>query len=259
MTLDQVEERLFALKDASRKHNKSISELPNFLSSAKEQLEKHQKISLDHSHLEKNIIQAELEYNKYAQSLSLIRKSKAQELVEKINSELTFLMMPDAQFFIEVNDALPSHSGINKISFMAKTNQGMKSGAIDKIASGGELSRFMLAVRVSLFDPNFKGLIIFDEIDTGLGGQVAARIGQRLATLGKINQVLVISHQPQVAALADNHYQVKKTVIAQQTRSVISKITTIERKKEIASMLSSGRITDISLAAAEELISEKKL
>ena len=255
MDIDQVEERIFSLRDASRKHNKQISELLSFFKESEERLEYLESRIVNYGNLEAKLKLLEAEYQADALELRHLRKAKAQELETQINSELEFLKMEDAKFFVEFSDANNGSSGIDKVSFSALTNKGMKAGSIDKIASGGELARFMLAVRVCLFDVDFKGLMIFDEIDTGLGGQVASKIGKRLVELGKRNQVLVISHQPQVASLADHHYKIQKISYANETISNIEKIFDEIRVEEIARMISADKITDASIAAAKELLS----
>ena len=257
--IDQIEERLFSLKDASRKHDKKISELLTFLKESENKLEYLESRIVNYGNLELQIKALELEYQKDASELSDLRKEKAKSLEKQINSELASLKMENAEFFVEITDAHNSSKGLDKVNFSAITNKGMKSGPIDKIASGGELARFMLAIRVCLFDADFKGFIVFDEIDTGLGGQVASKIGKRLAKLGKINQVLVISHQPQVASLADHHYHIKKIASADYTLSNIEKISGEIREYEIARMISADEITDAAIAAARELLMEKVL
>jgi DNA repair protein RecN (Recombination protein N) len=254
MDIDEIEERIFSLRDASRKHNKQISELPNFLKESEEKLAYLESRIVNYGNLEAQVKILEQEYQSDAMKLRSLRKEKALELEKQINSELEFLKMEDAKFFVEITDANNSSKGADKITFSAVTNKGMKSGSIDKIASGGELARFMLAVRVCLFDEDFKGLIIFDEIDTGLGGQVASKIGKRLSELGKINQVLVISHQPQVAALADYHYKIAKVSTEKETISKIIKISDLAREQEVARMISADKITDAAVAAARELL-----
>jgi DNA repair protein RecN (Recombination protein N) len=254
MDIDEIEERIFSLRDASRKHNKQISELPDFLKESEAQLAYLESRIINYGNLEAQIKLLEVEYQESALELRLMRQAKARELEKQINAELEFLKMEDAKFFVEIADASPGSKGMDKITFSAVTNKGMKSGSIDKIASGGELARFMLAVRVCLFDSDFNGLIIFDEIDTGLGGQVASKIGKRLSELGKVNQVLVISHQPQVASLADHHYKISKISDGNETLSKIEKISNEARENEIARMISADEITDAAVAAARELL-----
>lgn len=144
--------------------------------------------------------------------------------------------------------------GLDNVRFLAATNPGMKLAPIDKIASGGELSRFMLAVKTCLFDKLLLETIIFDEIDTGIGGMVADKIGERLKHLSILSQVIAITHQPQVVGKADQHILVSKIHKAQDTKVIIKTLNTQERQAEIARMISGKSITEASLSAAKELL-----
>lgn len=255
LTLDEVEDRLFAIRNIARKHGKSADDLMNFLSSSKEKLSYLKNLAYSHDNLLIKLENLEKEFLVKSQEISEKRKNNAKILADKINAELSYLEMKDASFDINIS-RLEAYNvkGFDRVSFTARTNKGMNDGMISKIASGGELSRFMLAVRASLLEHDFSGLIIFDEIDTGLGGKVASSIGKRLRMLGEVNQVLVISHQPQVAALANNHYRIFKTEVNDITVSDIKLLDKNARKFEIARMLSADEITDAAISTALELI-----
>jgi DNA repair protein RecN (Recombination protein N) len=165
--------------------------------------------------------------------------------------------MEKAVFKVEIvtkdHDAY-HQDGIDNVRFIASTNPGMKLAPIDKIASGGELSRFMLALKTCLFDKMLRPTIIFDEIDTGIGGAVADRVGERLKKLSNIAQVIVITHQPQVAGKADQHIIVQKLQLHDTTEVTIKSLNNQERQAELARMISGKSITSASLKAAEELL-----
>jgi DNA repair ATPase RecN len=144
--------------------------------------------------------------------------------------------------------------GIDNVRFVASTNPGIKLAPIDKIASGGELSRFMLALKTCLFDKSLKDTIIFDEINTGIGGIIADKVGEKLKKLSSIAQVIVITHQPQVAGKADQHIIVNKLQLDETTTITVKSLNLQERQTELARMISGKTITDASLKAAKELL-----
>lgn len=258
--LDSVEARLFALRAASRKYRVTVDELPKVLIDAKE------KLSLIHSgdeallNVEKRLKEAELNYIKFAKILSNKRKEAAKHLSESVMKELPSLKMENAIFSVKVieNDDPSSWNsrGIDKVAFYIQPNPGASEAAIDKIASGGELSRLMLALKVVLSNIDSVPTLIFDEVDTGIGGAVADAVGKRLSILSSSNQVIVITHQPQVAAKGSAHYKVMKKVVDGKTESTVTPLNKVERKEEIARMLSGAEITAEARAAAVSLMDE---
>ncbi|WP_341763612.1 DNA repair protein RecN [Candidatus Tisiphia endosymbiont of Beris chalybata] len=269
--LDEIEERLFLLRAKARKYNISCESIPQFVESSKQQLTTLQNKIKNVENLAINTIEKYKEYLELANLLSNKRSISARKLETAIQKELTQLKMEKAIFKIEINrkDILclkegaqqiqPEllniyNNGIDEVRFTASTNPGMKLAPIDKIASGGELSRFMLAIKTCLFDKLLIDTIIFDEIDTGIGGVVADKIGERLKKLSLRSQVIVITHQPQVAGKADQHILVTKTQYNQHTKISIKNLDNLEKEYEIARMLSGKLITDITLKAAKELL-----
>jgi DNA repair protein RecN (Recombination protein N) len=255
--LDEVETRLFALRAASRKFNCQPDELPNHL----EQLEKRLS-SLTHH--EENIAetkkkveaQKQLYFTK-ANALSESRKATANKLEEAILKELKPLKMEKAIFKVQIEAVTEnqiSPNGIDKVMFLISTNPGMAPAPLGKIASGGELSRFMLATKLVLSKINSVTTIIFDEVDTGIGGATADAVGKRLALLSKSMQIIVVTHQPQVAAKADYHLLVRKEQKKQTTETIIEPLFGDKRKEEIARMLAGEEITDEAKAAATILL-----
>ncbi|MFN7038239.1 MAG: DNA repair protein RecN [Alphaproteobacteria bacterium] len=257
--IEEVEKRLFALKAAGRKYNKQTNELPEYIEQCKEKLEILSKKTLNISNLENIQKLQKEEYLKFATELSLLRRKIAKELEEEIKHELSFIKMQNANFKVDIADLSEenwSDKGINKIVFYANTNPGQEFGPIAKIASGGELSRFMLAIKVVLSKLKSNVALIFDEIDTGIGGEVANLVGIRLKLLAKTNQVLVVTHQPQIAAKANTHLYVKKEQLLSSTRTEISILSKEERLEEISRMLAGNRITAEISEVARQLIEE---
>ena len=255
-SLEEIDDRLYEIRDLARKHSVRVDELPEFLLKSKERLQLLETTISDSSDLEIKVENFKKEYFVNAKLLSEKRNKAALNIEEKTMSELAFLEMKKAVFKVELEneEQFASANGMDKIRFTASTNPGMALSPIDKIASGGELSRFMLAFRVALFDSAPKNTIIFDEIDVGISGSVAESIGQRLNLFSKAVQIIVITHQPQVAGKADNHILVEKLQGDDHTH-VNAKILQEEGKSlELARMISGKTITKAGIDAAKELI-----
>lgn len=255
--IDSVEERLFAIRAVARKHNIAADGLPAFYASSLEKLSGLNAKITEESNLSIQIEEVKKKYHSLSVILSAKRKAAALDLEKKIMTELAFLKMENAIFkvdFKHLEMESASSLGLDIVRFIASTNPGTDMEEIQKIASGGELSRFMLAIKVALFDKFTKPTIIFDEVDTGIGGIVADAVGERLRFLSGASQVLVITHQPQVAGKAHNHIFVFKTQEANTTFTKAKLLSDAEKLEEIARMISGHTITSISRKAAEELI-----
>ena len=182
-------------------------------------------------------------------------------LAKKVEEELKFLKMENTKFLVEVLDLSkepqysPTPSGHNKVRFLSSINKN-NFDDISKVASGGELSRFMLALKVALMDVKSVPTMIFDEIDTGIGGSTADAVGKRLKILSKNLQVLVVTHQPQIASKADIHFKISKNSNEAKVKTAIEKLDEKNREMEIARMLSGEVISKEALAAASNLINE---
>lgn len=263
-TLEEIEERLFLIRNLSRKFSKNSDELLDFLEKSQKELEQisnYQNISND---LEKREAKLQEEYLIEAVKLSDLRKKAALKLSEKVESELSYLKMASVKFMAEIKDLAEENfgpNGIDLVRFLASINQNSNFDQISKIASGGELSRFMLALKVSLLDKvNNKNddqiakSLIFDEIDSGIGGAVANAVGERLKTLSKNLQVIVVTHQAQVAAKSDHHLRVRKENINQKTTTIVEELNKEQKEQEIARMLSGEEISEEAKAAAKKLI-----
>lgn len=255
-SLEEIDDRLYEIRGLARKHNVSVDELPEFLNKSKEKLHQYELTISDSSELETKATKCKSDYFIHAKLLSEKRNKASLNIEKKTMSELTFLEMKKAVFKVELEtkEQFATANGIDRIRFTASTNPGMSLSPIDKIASGGELSRFMLAFRVALFDSAPKNTIIFDEIDVGISGSVADSIGQRLNLLSKAVQIIVITHQPQVAGKADSHILVEKIQGDDHTK-VNARVLQEEGKSlELARMISGKKITKAGIDAAKELI-----
>ena len=254
LELEKIEERLFAIRALARKH----SVLPNELNAILKELMRNQenlKLNKEEiTYLEKKLSQEKGDYDKYAHYLSKMRKQAAKELEFAMGNEMAPLKLQHSKFIVNINLRNANEDGVDDIAFIVSTNPGAPAGPINKIASGGELSRFLLALKVCLAKSNQNLTMIFDEIDRGVGGATANAVGQRLSEIAKSSQVLVVTHSPQVAAKGDHHWQVLKTVIDNVTVSNVIELNPNARINEIARMLSGDKITPEAKAAAKALL-----
>lgn len=255
--LESIEERLFALRDLARKHQCTICDLPKILSDFEAKLSLIEYGEDNLNKLQKAEESAKLEYIKLATQLSSHRKETALILDENVKKELAPLKMEKAKFITQIEklDELSwGAKGIDNVYFTVSTNPNSPQGALNKIASGGELARFMLALKVNLAQSSSIGTMIFDEVDAGVGGATAQAVGERLACLAHDVQVLVVTHSPQVAAKGNNHFKVSKNTINNITTTSVSRLSDIEKSEEIARMLAGEVISDEARAAAKVLI-----
>lgn len=258
MELERTEERLFALRAEARKHAVSVADLPALadkmaadlaaLDSGEEQL----------AGLEAAAKEARKRYDAAADALSTKRRKAAKRLEKAVNAELPALKLERAEFTvsIETDADMVSPSGYDEVNFVVRTNPGTRPGPLMKIASGGELARFLLALKVALADRGSAPTLVFDEIDTAVGGAVAEAIGRRLAKLAENAQVLAVTHAPQVAARAGDHLLVAKSA-RKRGAEVVTEIDGLDadkRREEIARMLAGASVTDEARAAADRLI-----
>ena len=254
LELEKIEERLFAIRALARKH----SVLPNELNAILKELIRNQenlKLNKEEiTYLEKKLSQEKGDYDKYAHYLSKMRKQAAKELEFAMGNEMAPLKLQHSKFIVNINLRNANEDGVDEVVFIVSTNPGAPAGPINKIASGGELSRFLLALKVCLAKSNQNLTMIFDEIDRGVGGATANAVGQRLSEIAKSSQVLVVTHSPQVAAKGDHHWQVLKTVIDNVTVSNVIELNPNARINEIARMLSGDKITPEAKAAAKALL-----
>lgn len=252
--LEQVEERLFAIRGIARKHDVIPDTLGNFADELRGKLAALD-AGADHiADLEQDVARSEAAYEKAATTLTAARTKAAKGLDKAVSAELAPLKMERAVFTTEITQADEGPSGRDLVAFCVATNPGAPSGPLAKIASGGELSRFLLALKVCLAGDASGLTMIFDEIDRGVGGATADAVGRRLAALADEGQVLVVTHSPQVAALGAHHWRVEKRVENNQTLSNVVSLNETDRVDEIARMLSGDTITDQARAAARALL-----
>jgi DNA repair protein RecN (Recombination protein N) len=204
--------------------------------------------------LDAELKEARLAYSKLAEELAGKRREAAARLDVAVAAELAPLKLDSAKFRTSIGQAEPGPTGTDKDEFEVSTNPGAPFGPLTKIASGGEMSRFILALMVALAVAGCAGTMIFDEIDRGVGGAVASAIGERLARLAKDSQVLVVTHSPQVAARAAHHYRIEKSQQGESMLTVVRRLTAEERREEIARMLSGTAITEEARAQASRLL-----
>ncbi|ANC91834.1 DNA repair protein RecN [Azospirillum humicireducens] len=255
--LEKLEERLFALRAAARKHGVDV----DALAALREEMAGRLLLIEDQgdllAKLAKEAAQARVTFHKAAEALSAARREAAGRLDIAVAGELAPLKMEKAKFrtLVEpLDEAEWNASGIDRVAFQVATNPGSPPGALNKIASGGELARFMLALKVVLAQTSTVGTLVFDEVDTGIGGAVAAAVGERLETLGHGLQVLVVTHSPQVAARGAVHLKVQKSQKGEQVTTGVAELDGDERREEIARMLSGATVTAEARAAADSLI-----
>jgi DNA repair protein RecN (Recombination protein N) len=256
---EQVEERLFALRAAARKHQVTVDDLPQLREEMAGRLAGLDAGAQRLLAASAAARAARAAFAAGAADLSKSRSVAAEHLADAVMAELAPLKLDKARFAVRLH-SLPeaewSRDGAERIAYEIATNPGQEPGPLAKIASGGELARVMLALKVVLAQVGSTPCLVFDEVDTGIGGATADAVGERLARLGAAAQVLVVTHAPQVAARADHHWRVEKAVRAGRAAVSVTRLSDEERREEIARMLAGARITEAARAAADSLIRE---
>ena len=252
--LEDVEERLFAIRGLARKHNVLPDKLSAFADHLRSRLSILDDGAGDLQAMTAAVAEAQGAYDRLAGGLSEKRTRSAKALDTAMAAELAPLKMERAVFQTDVGKAEAGPEGTDAVAFRVATNPGAPAGPLNKIASGGELSRFLLALKVCLTGTDSGLTMIFDEIDRGVGGATADAVGRRLAAVAQDGQVLVVTHSPQVAALGKHHWRVEKHQTEAETTSTVVLLDNDARVEEIARMLSGDTVTDAAKAAAIELI-----
>jgi DNA repair protein RecN (Recombination protein N) len=256
LELERIEERLFALRAAARKYNAPVDELAALRSRYAGDLALIDAGADRLTALEAEAQATAAHYREAAQALSAGRRRAAQKIDKAVNAELKPLKLERAQFSTQIDSEDEGPEGLDRMEFWVRTNPGTRPGPLMKVASGGELARFLLALKVVLADRGSAPTLVFDEIDTGVGGATADAIGVRLARLSSGVQVIAVTHAPQVAVRADRHYLITKDALAKGKR-VATRVVELEaehRREEVARMLAGAEITAEARAAAERLI-----
>ena len=256
LELERIEERLFAIRAAGRKYNAPVDELAALKRRYAGDLALIDAGAERLAGLEAEAQATAARYREGAQALSAGRRRAAQKIDKAVNAELKPLKLERAQFSTQIDSEDEGPEGLDRIEFWVRTNPGTRPGPLMKVASGGELARFLLALKVVLADRGSAPTLVFDEVDTGVGGATADAIGVRLARLSSGVQVIAVTHAPQVAARADRHYLITKDALAKGKR-VATRVVELEaehRREEVARMLAGAEITAEARAAAERLI-----
>lgn len=259
--LDAVEERLAALHRLEKKYGSTVQEVLDYAEEARERINRMENWEEDRAELESSIKQLEKELLAQAHDLSAKRKKAAHVLQEKIRETLQVLGMPKAEFRVEVSERIgesgrPSCGphGIDNVEFTISPNPGEPPKPLQSIASGGEISRVMLAIKSVLAATDDIGCLIFDEIDAGIGGEVAIAVGEHLHNLAEHTQVLCITHLATIAVRADNHIKIEKVVSEDRTTTKVTQIEGRRKIEEVARMLAGDRTGELSLTHAEEML-----
>ncbi len=256
-SLEEVEERLFALRDAARKHRIAVEALPELLEETRRLLQRIDAGAGELEAADRRAADARDSFLAASRRLSAGRDVAAARLAKAVEAELPPLRLERAKVRVALEplpEAQWGAEGAERVAFEVCTNPGQPFGPLARIASGGELSRFMLALKVVLARLDTAATLIFDEIDAGVGGATADAVGERLARLGAERQVLVVTHAPQIAARADRHYRVGKRFAGGRTQIEVRELSPEERRDEVARMLAGAEITDAARAAAASLM-----
>lgn len=254
--LERIEERLFAIRAAARKHQCQPDELALKRQQVAATIASLEKQQQEDSRLQDAVNKAAATYKTVAEKLSDGRKKSQSSLAKAVMKEFPALKLAEARFEISLlpHDGDGSEYGLEQAQFMAAMNKGGSAGALHKVASGGELSRVMLACKVALAGVEGVPCMVFDEIDTGIGGAVADAVGKRLAVLAAERQVFVVTHQPQVASYANSHFVVSKESKNKKTITSVNRLDNSARSEELARMLAGAEITDEARKAAKALL-----
>jgi len=255
--LETIEERLFTLRSIARKHGIDVDDLPLLRERIAERFKLVEDQTDTLAQMERRERESRDAYLSAARELSRVRKDAAGRLDAAVNAEFPPLRLEKASFITQIEE-LPEGAwgpdGIDRVSFLVTTNPGAPPGPLSRVASGGELSRFMLAIKVALAAVNATPTLVFDEVDSGVGGATADAVGVRLARLAEKVQILVVTHSPQVAARGNTHLRVEKRDAADLAVTGVDRLDEKARREEVARMLSGQEITDEARAAAGRLL-----
>jgi len=274
LLIEQIRTRLATLTHLKKKYRLTISELIDKSEEIKKELDLTENFDFEIEKLEKEIQNQKKITFEIAQKISKERKSASKELEKKVNSYLQEVGLESAEFkvdfeftgkgddkysFEEKNQIYNfTHNGVDSVEFLIKANKGSEFSQLRKTASGGEISRIMLSLKASMSGKDKVPILVFDEIDAGISGKVAGKVGKLLSELSKSHQIISITHLPQIAAMSDNHFYVNKKDLTKETVAEIKTLTKEEKILEVARLLSGEKITDLSKKNAEELISQKR-
>jgi len=255
--LEATEERLFALRAAARKYQVGIIELPDLLETLRTRLAALDQGAAGLARLQTEESAAAKHYREAAAALTATRKQAAALLEAAVMAELPPLRLEKARFIVEVAALPPDRAGplgLDQVGFLIAANPGQPPGPLDRVASGGELSRLMLALKVVLARASPVPSLVFDEVDSGIGGATASAVGERIARVAETLQVMLVTHSPQVAARGAAHLRVAKYVRGERTETIVHELSAEERREEIARMLAGEVVTEAARHAADVLL-----
>ncbi len=254
--LEEIEERLDLLNRLSRKYNTPCDELPKLADEIQSRLDALINYDKNRGELESDCAEAREEMLKAAEELGQMRRAAAKTFAEKVKTEMSFLDMPNVELVPSFEKVEPWAKGTDKVELLISANPGEAPKPVAKIASGGELSRMMLAIKTVLAENDTVGTLIFDEIDTGISGSAAEKVGLKLKEAAKTSQVLCVTHQAQIAALADSHYLIKKSFEQGRTYTEVLELDRGGRISELARIIGGVNVTEAALSHAESMLAE---
>ncbi len=257
-SMDETIQRINILDNLKRKYGGTIETVLNYKEKIARELENIENIDTIREKLTLELKEYEVSLNEVCKKLTAVRKKIAKDIEKKVNEELTELNFKDTNFsvhFYENDNLKYTPDGIDKIEFLITTNKGENPKPLSKIASGGEVSRIMLAFKKIIADFDFIPTMIFDEIDVGISGVTASIVGKKLSDISKNHQIICITHLPQIAAFGDNHYKIEKENLNDSTITTVKPLSHDEKISEIARLLGGVNVTDTTIKSAEELIS----
>ena len=252
--LDAVESRTDQLYRLEKKYGATVEDMLAYLERCRNELDSIEFADDTIARLQKELEKQRKQTMQAAEALSRARKDAARELERRIQEELRQLDMPKVRFSIQFTEQEPTENGIDVVRFLMSANVGEDLKPIQKIASGGELARIMLALKNVLAENESVGTMVFDEVDTGVSGRAAQKVAEKLAQVSRHKQVLCVTHLPQLAAMADTHFSVEKGERDGRTYTSVQSLSREERKRELARLTGGDRITPAMLEGAEELI-----
>ena len=253
--LEEIEDRIDLIQRLSRKYGSTIEEMLDFLNKAKRELEYLERYEENREQLKENCQKAFEKAEKLAENLSQMRKKISVQFSARVKEEMTFLDMPNVELVVSQKKCPLNHLGCDDIEILISTNVGEEPKPVAKIASGGELSRMMLAIKNVLADKDNIDTLIFDEVDTGISGSAAQKVGLKLKEVSSSRQVLCVTHLAQIAALADSHYKIRKSVENGKTFTEVNTLDHTGRRDELARIIGGVEITKATLDYAEEMLS----
>ena len=254
ISADEIEERLDVIYRLKRKYGDSEEAILKYLENAHNELEKITSADLDKEKIKENVDRLHKLTTEISAKISKLRKEYAKEIEQKVNKELSELNMENAIFSVSIEDTEINKNGNDRVEFLLTANKGEPEKPLSKIVSGGELSRIMLALKNILSAGDIASTLIFDEIDSGISGRAAGKVGQKLVDISKKKQVLCVTHLPQIASLSDHHYKISKVQNENKTNTQIKKLAKSEKIEEIALMIGGENVTKTTLAQAQEMV-----